>query len=853
MPNVRDVVSTAIEAEDIKQLPTDFHHLLADGKNATVSEEECVLWDYKRDCIHSFTDDYFGSIVRLICALHNTYGGIIIFGVHDKKRTIGHNKVSLDVETLNSRLREIFETSVACNIRNFSDTEEGVGSGSGIDVLLIPKRKTMNPPVRPGRSLGKYPSEKLYIREGHEVRDARSDDLSFLYSSRNNPYLDTSEDQRHYEKIECSLPANPATMNSFVGRVNVIETLWHWLFNLDDSRRFLFGDGGSGKTTIAFEFAKLVIENGAGVKNYFDYPIDNVIFLTAKEKKLDTNSGQIIESSSEFDSAEDLFRQILFLCNFGSEEDFKDLDHDRLKLQLRELFDSANIFLIIDDIDTLMNKGIDPGAEDLNQILSRSKSGSKALFTNRANMGVVSRAAIEVPSLERETEYREFVTKCCDQFQQPLPDENIIFGDLEEAASRRPLVLEIIIGLARSCGGLANAIEHYKGVGGTQTRNYLFEREYNALAKKQSKWVLAALSIFDSPTTFEDLHRVIQVDEEETRSAIVEVRDMFLSLNNEFDDETRYELKEVAKGYIREVREQITHFETLKERIRYRRSGQLEHNRELEDIIEKAKLLEKESPRSAYNYLFETTFKPKIMERPDFRGFRGYIACKQSSPDFNIISDEMKYATDINAIETKWIREWFYTLEKKSEILDGAMNVCDIVIEGKGYKNGERAEFASRRGKLYWDLAQQTIGANPEKGLNYVWASVETNLRATNFAMRDPNCNFTDYLNRTSQVLVRYYSYCMDSESENKFFSNTRDLALSDSNCLVDPYFEGFSWLKPRLKIADTGPVRDMRQGKMRQILKDTKKGKFRFYDDRRKNDFLDLVEEIIEGLTRRN
>ena len=77
-------------------------------------------------------------------------------------------------------------------------------------------------------------------------------------------HLDESGITLEMKKIESSLPGNPATLKTFVGRYRVLSDLWHWLFYTRDSRRFLWGDGGSGKTTIAFEFASMVIENAAG-------------------------------------------------------------------------------------------------------------------------------------------------------------------------------------------------------------------------------------------------------------------------------------------------------------------------------------------------------------------------------------------------------------------------------------------------------------------------------------------------------------------------------------------------------------------------------------------------------------
>jgi hypothetical protein len=78
--------------------------------------QEDDLFNYKREFPHSMTDSYFAGICRIIFGMHNSFGGILVLGVHDKKRTGGHNKKTIDAERLNTRLREI--SGVSINVRH---------------------------------------------------------------------------------------------------------------------------------------------------------------------------------------------------------------------------------------------------------------------------------------------------------------------------------------------------------------------------------------------------------------------------------------------------------------------------------------------------------------------------------------------------------------------------------------------------------------------------------------------------------------------------------------------------------------------------------------------------------------
>jgi hypothetical protein len=106
MQNVRKVI---IEAIQLSRLPDDprelFGELFSETEGTTTFPiQESLHWDYKNIFPLTWDGDYFGGILRLICAFYNTYGGVIVFGVDDTDRTIGHNKTAVDIERLNAIL-----------------------------------------------------------------------------------------------------------------------------------------------------------------------------------------------------------------------------------------------------------------------------------------------------------------------------------------------------------------------------------------------------------------------------------------------------------------------------------------------------------------------------------------------------------------------------------------------------------------------------------------------------------------------------------------------------------------------------------------------------------------------------
>jgi predicted HTH transcriptional regulator len=91
----RLVTDDGIDAADVIKM-------LHDGMEKFYVDEG-PLHDYKKEYPFSASDNVFGSIMRLICALHNSYGGVIIFGVHNEEKTAGKNKVLVDSEKNKSK------------------------------------------------------------------------------------------------------------------------------------------------------------------------------------------------------------------------------------------------------------------------------------------------------------------------------------------------------------------------------------------------------------------------------------------------------------------------------------------------------------------------------------------------------------------------------------------------------------------------------------------------------------------------------------------------------------------------------------------------------------------------------
>ena len=180
------------------------------------------------------------GICRLICGFHNRYGGLIIFGVHDQTRKAGHNKVFVNIERLNTRLRELLNQPIECVHRRYrSKAGKSISTTQNeddtFDIVLVPKRAVSSPVVRFASDIGKYKSSDIFIRQNHEVVRAKSADITELYSPRSSYGLQQEDSS---SPIPSALPQRPSTLRNFIGRTRVLDQIFSWFVASENTRAF---------------------------------------------------------------------------------------------------------------------------------------------------------------------------------------------------------------------------------------------------------------------------------------------------------------------------------------------------------------------------------------------------------------------------------------------------------------------------------------------------------------------------------------------------------------------------------------------------------------------------------------
>lgn len=706
------------------KLPTQevFLNALLDGESR-FSSVEGQNWDFKDQWPSSHADSYFAGICRLICAFANTTGGIVIFGVDDETRTAGHNKNNPNIDKLIQSFKQLTGAEFDYDFICYPDS----GKIGAVDALLVRPRPKESKPIAFKKDIAGYEKGRIWVRDGNEVVQAQPRHFASLFVSGDN------------DGVEGLIPPSTAQIKRFIGRVEAMAELFDWTHNSDEPRTYLYGKGGSGKTTIAREFAKLVKSAGKGLQIECADPVDIVLFLSAKEKELSSPNAEVFDiSDPDFHDELSLLSQLVKLS--GGEVDIGDGEVADLKdyrKTFQEYLDHFSYLIVLDDVDTLTTKGIDPGADFLYRALSRARKRSKILYTIRNAPSQSIHNSIEVPGLSGQ-DYLDFVEECVAKFKAPVPNAEFRDNRLPHLSERRPLVIESIIALSRTAGGYEGADRLFTQNVGDDIRDYVFSREWDALPNGLERPLLAALADLNRRTSFQDLKVILQAGDSSIRDAISSVREMFLVVDDAGQN-TFYALADLTRSFVNSKKENLKLYPAVKERVRaFKRTVRVASPEVARIVATVRKYVplrlsshSAESLKSALDLVRDSTLTPAITEDPVFRAAKGYVEALQTRVDLHEVREDFQYTLQMkHEPEFEELTAW-YNAEKSSNIVgEHLFQIMDAVTSGRRYSEDQKIGMISRKATTAYHIAQQKFVSSPDEAQSLMRLSVLLHAKA---------------------------------------------------------------------------------------------------------------------------
>ncbi|WP_415904363.1 NB-ARC domain-containing protein [Neptuniibacter sp. QD48_55] len=506
---------------------------------------ECELWDFKEK--FEGTNDSYLKLVKTIISLYNSFGGYVVYGIKEKIKDTSFSIEGIGEDLLidQQKVRGLFDKHVGRRIDilydNFSVECSGVIKSIGL--LYVPKRPSGLHSASVIKAAALSNNKELlkkdctYFRCNDESKQCLNiNDFEFISGDRDFLLL-SSGGRKRKKLIDHDLPDKNFICARFIGRFEILNQLWSWLGDEFQYAKVLAGEGGKGKTSIAYEFCQLLAKSGAS-------SIDQIVWLTAKKKQFKGLYDSYIETpESHYDSLETLLKEVC-LKTGSLDEELIDLSENQLKRKAKENLESYPTFIVVDDVDS-------NSPDEQRRIMEAARvianSNSRVLLTTRVNNIYSTDSCITVPGLEG-SDYSELVNVICDRVHlQKLNLSNI--EKLCSASEGSPLFTESILRLYKNGVSLNVAIEQWSGEEGELVREAALRKEIEELTLEAIKILVAVSYVGGCSRT--EVHQLTELSNSNISTSIEQLGNLFLIQSINFiEEEPRIEVSSSVSNLI---------------------------------------------------------------------------------------------------------------------------------------------------------------------------------------------------------------------------------------------------------------------------------------------------------------
>ncbi|AMQ41155.1 hypothetical protein AMS64_01470 [Aeromonas veronii] len=697
--------------------------------NNTFLGKESVLWDYKSELV---ADDV--SLSKTICQIacfHNSYGGYLIYGVQETVKDKKFSPVKCDLSKINTaQIRSLIEYYLDTPIDfTFSTTTISYdGDEFDIGVIYIPKRGINNRiPVRFIRDAKKdrknRDSKPVFL--DNEVHFRRLDtcikaetpqDWQFLFSDR---VLNQFKSNRISISVEHNLPDKKMICADFFGRKDILNMLWEWFSDPFEYTKILAGDGGKGKTSIAYKFCQEFIECPP-------VGFERVVWLSAKEKQFSGIENNYFDLRQiDFYDYSSFLKALSDFCAIDTDEISSTSAHN-IKKKLRMALPIFPGLIIVDNIDSLAHNDQLQVVDACRQL---GKDENRFLITTRNRFSYSEDACIEISGLER-SDYEDFLNANATKYGLPVPKKKQI-DSIYIATDGSPLLTQSILRLCKLGDNFDVAVSDWKGQAGEDARNAALQREIQGLTF-DAKRVILCIFYFDSCSKSE-LQQACGLGKTKLNDALQELQSLFLVNAPRFiDNEDRFSISTTTKLIVDSIQDNLaTDYSKLKKEIQRSRSGlnasgKKGNVKRIGFAISQALALMKEK-REVEAITTITNELKRQPNNPDLLLAHARCIIQSAKPDYETARKILKSSYD-NGQDKEMLFDFWYNCEGYLGSIAGEIEVSKLAISKNKFKECKW---------LYYLAKSLVIRSSLRSGLDKINDLMEASLYLSQ-AIKDP-------------------------------------------------------------------------------------------------------------------
>nr|WP_288358801.1 RNA-binding domain-containing protein [uncultured Pseudomonas sp.] len=661
--------------------------------------QECEALDFKRQTPE--TDFEYAKTMRDIVAMHNSYGGFILFGVAETIKDKQFEPCGTGDKSLNhSKIRDLIKNYTTLDIR--FNTQLLTVENKAIEAVWISKRLSGEPPVRftkngPGESpknLAFKKGDVVFRRIDNNAIAQAAEDYDFLFSPRKPPSLELSiNDLINEEPTEHNLPDRSAICSRFIGRGHDLGDLWKWLADDFSRVRLIAGEGGLGKTSIAYRFAEEIATRKIPGFN-------KVLWLSAKEKQFIPSEDNYRNISRvDYQDANSLYEAVIYGLG-GIKSDTTDLDSRELLELALEYCQTLPSFLIIDDVDSLTQ----PDQLRILEFGMRSPHGTKILLTTRVNFSYSPDNVLKLGGFS-EGDFSDYITILRDRYGLPALKEKKSEA-LLTLTGGSPLFTDSLFRLERRGLTIDQAMTQWKDEKGVEARKAALHREISELSKS-AKRVLYAISITKS-CSYIELNQILDYSDQTLGDSIQELSGLFLINAPSIAGESRYTIEPNTARLVQETVQNmgIDHAAILASTKRSRSDaigiGLQRRSNNIGLAINQATALLRSGDSKGAVDVIQIASK-KIKPHPDLLLAAGRFKLKLNPPAFDDAHDDLEKAYSLGQRKPLLFDLWFEA-EYGRGALEAALEVATTAMRET---EKDRHRWFERRAQIHVELANR--------------------------------------------------------------------------------------------------------------------------------------------------
>lgn len=551
--------------------------------------------------------------------------------------------------------------------------------------------------------------------------------------------------------LEDRLPPRESIFSRFIGRDKELDELRNWFYDPATRRWALAGEGGKGKSALAYQFA-------LEIKQAAPKPYQAVFWLSAKKRKFLEGVTKPVEAPdfSDLDSA-----FACLLSHYGWIEETAEPTETK-RNRILELLNAFPALVVIDDIDSLETEN-----ENVIEFFSLEipRTQSKVLFTSRRTIFGMGGSTTHVSGFS-DQDAEVFIRSRCEimELDSAIFDKKTV-QRIVRITDGSPLFIEDLVRLTAVAPSAKDAVGLWEERGGYEARRYALGRECELLTRNARK-VLFAAANWLGPVSFVEIEAVTGMTRDSITAALQELQKLFLAPKPRLiEGEERFEVNLNTRALVRDVYGSSREYIQILNAYRTISEGESQKDRgTVGALIRQAIYLLRASKfREAEEHLL------KAMQRydsdPDLIGVLGLVYKSWHPPRLTDAREKFRRAWQLRGAKQDTYEHWCRMEIKENEwskAAEAAENGLKILTDNRTllYLAGYTLSRLAR--ELLTGLHQGKAQKEIEKARNYLERALKVSEQADG---REKTTNADIY-----RALVLVCEMASDSKSMEYYF-----------------------------------------------------------------------------------